>query len=101
MATGASVLILDEPTSSLDAHVRLQTIRLLNDLRARRNLSYLVISHDFRAVARLCTQVVVMHDGQIVDSGSVSDLLTDPRHPYTQQLVRASTFEAPERQRTD
>ncbi len=81
------VLILDEPTSALDAAVQLQVLRLLSDLQAEHELTYLLITHDLAVVRALAHRVVVMLDGKIIESGPTGQLLDSPEHDYTRQLV--------------
>jgi peptide/nickel transport system permease protein len=82
------LLIADEPTSALDVTVQAEILDLLHDLKAD-GTSIVLITHDFGVVADICDQVVVMYAGQIVERGSVSDVLTAPAHPYTRALLLA------------
>ncbi len=84
------LIVLDEPTSALDRAVQVQVLDLLRDLQRRRNLSYMFISHDLKVVQALSHRVVVMKDGDIVESGSTADVLERPSSNYTQALVAAS-----------
>ncbi|MFW6323062.1 MAG: ABC transporter ATP-binding protein [Guyparkeria sp.] len=81
------VLILDEPTSALDAAVQLQVLRLLSDLQAEHDLTYLLITHDLAVVRALAHRVVVMLDGEVIESGPTEGLLDAPQHDYTRQLI--------------
>nr|WP_284047474.1 dipeptide ABC transporter ATP-binding protein [Guyparkeria hydrothermalis] len=81
------VLILDEPTSALDAAVQLQVLRLLRDLQAEHGLTYLLITHDLAVVRALAHHVVVMLDGEVIESGQTETLLSNPSHDYTRQLI--------------
>jgi ABC-type uncharacterized transport system, duplicated ATPase component len=84
------LLVLDEPTSALDLSVQIQIIALLKNLQERHRLSYLFISHDLRVVQALADHIMVMKDGQLVESGSNSQIFGDPREDYTKSLIKAA-----------
>ena len=86
------LLILDEPTSSLDAAVQKQIIKLLIDLQKDLNLSYLFISHDLELVSTISHRMIVMKDGTIVDEGTPARLLKASKNKYTKRLVESSIF---------
>ena len=81
------VVFLDEPTSALDRTVQVQVISLLRKLQSRRKLSYVFISHDIEVVKAISHQVIVMHDGHIIEQGDTQDVLTSPKQDYTRALV--------------
>jgi microcin C transport system ATP-binding protein len=83
-------VVLDEPTSALDMSVQAQIVELLRELQQRHGLTYLFISHDLRVVRALAHEILVMKDGEIVESGSADAILTAPKHPYTQALMAAA-----------
>jgi microcin C transport system ATP-binding protein len=87
------LIILDEPTSSLDRTIQFQVIQLLRDLQARHGLTYIFISHDLRLVRSLCHEIVIMRLGKIVEAGPAQDIFAHPREPYTQELL-ATAFGA-------
>jgi oligopeptide/dipeptide ABC transporter ATP-binding protein len=82
-------MILDEPISALDISVRSQIINLLEDLQDSRGMAYLFIAHDLSVVQHTCDRVAVMYLGIIVEEGPSAELFSDPRHPYTQALLKA------------
>ncbi len=82
------LLVLDEPTTGLDATVEAEVLDLIDDLRMRIDAAILLISHNLGMVARMCERVGVMYAGRIVEEGPARDLFTDPRHPYTMGLLR-------------
>ncbi|RLB66871.1 MAG: microcin ABC transporter ATP-binding protein, partial [Deltaproteobacteria bacterium] len=84
------LIVLDEPTSSLDRSVQAQVLDLLRDLQAKYNLSYLFISHDLKVIRALCHRVMVLHRGQTVEEGSAEKLFQNPQHHYTQTLLAAA-----------
>ena len=83
-------VVLDEPTSSLDMSVQAQIVDLLLDLQQKQHLAYLFISHDLKVVRMLADMVLVMKDGQVLESGPTEALFENPQHPYTQSLLAAS-----------
>ena len=87
-------LLLDEPTSALDLSVQAQIVALLRGLQARHGLGYLFISHDLKVVRALCHDVIIMKDGEVVESGPCEQVMRTPAHAYTQRLMQAA-FEVP------
>ena len=92
LATGPRALILDEPVSALDASVRGQVLNLLLDLQDRTRLAMLLIAHDVRLVARLCTRVAVMAGGRVVEEGPTRMVLESPAHEATAELLAAARW---------
>ena len=82
------LLIADEPTTALDVTVQAQILRLLSQLQRDLGLGMLLITHDLGIVARVATRVSVMYAGEVVESASTAELFANPKHPYTQGLLR-------------
>jgi peptide/nickel transport system ATP-binding protein len=87
LANSPKLLILDEPTTALDVTIQAQILDLVTDLRAEINAAVLLITHDIGVVAEVCEQVIVMYSGKVMEQGSISQLMTDPKHPYTVALL--------------
>ncbi|WP_395057264.1 ABC transporter ATP-binding protein [Polaromonas sp.] len=83
------LLVLDEPTSALDVTIQKQVLQLLQKLQRERGLSYLLITHDVDVIRAMAHQVMVMKDGEVLESGPVDQILNHPAHPYTRILVAA------------
>jgi oligopeptide/dipeptide ABC transporter ATP-binding protein len=84
-----TLLIADEPTTSLDVTIQAQYLQLLKDLQAEYRMSMLFITHDFGIVASICDRVMVMYAGRVVETASVRDIFFRPAHPYTTALLKA------------
>lgn len=89
MVVEPRLLVLDEPTSALDVSVQATVLQLLDGLRRERGVALLFVSHDLNVVRLLCSRIVVMYLGQVVESGPTDALFHAPRHPYTQALLSA------------
>ena len=89
LGPGPRLLVLDEPTSALDVSVQAVVLRLLDSLRTQLGVALLFISHDLNVVRLLCSRVLVMYLGAVVESGPAGEVFARPRHPYTQALVDA------------
>jgi microcin C transport system ATP-binding protein len=86
------MLLLDEPTSSLDVSVQQQVLMLLAELQRKYGMAYLFISHDLAVIRAMAHRVMVMKDGKVVESGLTENVLSNPVQPYTKRLLAASTY---------
>ena len=84
-----SMLIADEPTTALDVTTQAQILDLLRELQAREGMAIVLITHDLGVIAEMSDEVVVMYLGRVVEEGPVDAIFHDPRHPYTQALLRS------------
>ncbi|MEE9498196.1 MAG: dipeptide ABC transporter ATP-binding protein [Nitrospinaceae bacterium] len=82
-------LVLDEPTSALDVSVQAQVLNLLRELQSKRNLTYLFITHNLNVVQYISDEVAIMYLGRIVEYAAAKELFQQPKHPYTQTLLKA------------
>jgi len=89
LASGAGLLIADEPTTALDVTIQAQILRLLRRLRDQDGLTILLITHDLGVVAQTCDRVAVLYAGTIAETARTADLFRSPKHPYTQGLLAA------------
>jgi oligopeptide/dipeptide ABC transporter ATP-binding protein len=89
LAGEPSLLLADEPTTSLDVTIEAQVLQLLRDLRHELALALVLVTHNLALVAELCDRVLVMYAGRVVEEADVYTLFEHPSHPYTQQLMRA------------
>lgn len=90
LANDPAVVLLDEPTTGLDASVAAGILDLIRDLLEETKVAAVVVSHDFNVIEMLTTRCVVMHHGRIIESGLTDQLLEDPQAPYSQRLVGAA-----------
>lgn len=89
IAVNPKLLVLDEPTSSLDVSVQALVLRLLDRLRRQLGMSYIFVSHDLNVVRLLSERVIVMHQGRIVEIGPTERVLSEPKEDYTRTLIAA------------
>ena len=93
-----SLLIADEPTTALDAIIQRQVLELMIDLTQSQGTALLMISHDLPMVARYCQRILVMRQGQVVESGLTADILARPQHDYTRALLQSMPGRGPKRE---
>lgn len=84
-----ALLIADEPTTALDVTIQAQILNLMKHMQERLGTSIILITHDLGVVAGMCDRIVVMKDGEIVETGTTEDIFARPQHPYTQRLLNA------------
>jgi peptide/nickel transport system ATP-binding protein len=89
IACNPEILIADEPTTALDVTVQKEIIKLLKEIQAETNMSIIFISHDLALVSEIADRVLVMHDGNIVEQGDITNVFKDPQHNYTKALINS------------
>lgn len=87
LAMNPTILIADEPTTSLDVTIQSQILFLLKRIQKNRNTSIILISHDLKVVASLADRIIVMYAGKVIEEGSSAKLIQNPKHPYTKLLI--------------
>ena len=90
LAVKPTVLVLDEAVSALDVSVQAQILRLLNEIRAESKVCLVFVTHDLAVVGQVTDQTLVMYQGQAVEQGPTSEMLRNPRHPYTEMLLSSA-----------
>ena len=89
IACRPKLLIADEPTTALDVTIQAQIMELLLELQKKECMSLILITHDLALVAEAADRIIVMYSGQIVEEGTAKDIFREPKHPYTQALLRS------------
>lgn len=89
LTTNPKLLIADEPTTALDVTIQKQILNLIKDLKVKEKMSVILVTHDLGLVAEYADRIQVMYAGEIVESGVTKDLITKPKHPYTEALLKS------------
>ena len=89
IACGPRLVIADEPTTALDVTIQAQILDLLQSLESKRNMATIMITHDLGVIAGMCSRVIVMYGGRIVEEGTSREVFYEPKHPYTWGLLRS------------
>lgn len=91
-ASRPKLIIADEPTSMVDAITQIQILKLIRSFQVECKTSILLITHNFGLVSEIANRVYVMHRGKIIESGKTSEVLSNPKHPYTRNLIDSAKF---------
>ena len=89
LACEPKLLIADEPTTALDVTIQAQILDLLHELKDEFHTSIMLITHDMGVVATVCSKVIIMYGGLVMESGTVEEVFYEPKHPYTKALLKA------------
>ena len=89
LSCSPQIVIADEPTTALDVMIQAQILELLDDLRKKLGLAVIFVTHDLGVVAEMCDSVLVMYGGVTAEYAGVDTIYNSPRHPYTQELLKA------------
>ncbi len=98
LACHPALLIADEPTTALDVTVQAQILGLIQKVRAETDLTLVLVSHDLGVIGQVCDRIIVMKDGQVIETGTTRDILTAPQHDYTKALIAAQPSLLPDRE---
>ena len=99
MMVNPKLLICDEPVSALDVSIQAQIINLLMDLKEQTKMSMIFISHDLSIVRQVCDRILVLYQGEIVESGDAAEIYENPQHPYTKKLLDSIPLSDPQLER--
>lgn len=97
LSVNPTILYADEPVSALDVSIQAQVLNLLMDLREQLGLTLVMVSHDLGVVSRMCEEIIVMREGQVVESGRTESVLSNPASDYTSALLKAARAASLER----
>jgi peptide/nickel transport system ATP-binding protein len=101
LACRPKLLLADEPTTALDATVQMQILLLLRELQRESGMGVIFVTHDIGVAVEVCDEIAVMYAGEFVETGTVRDIIRDPRHPYTKGLLAANLHGAKKGVRLD
>lgn len=101
LACQPELLIADEPTTALDVTIQAQILKLMKELKEEVDTSIMLITHDLGVIAQMVERVLVFYAGQVVERAKISDLFNEPKHPYTEGLIRSIPRVGKKRQRLD
>ena len=91
LSLGPELIVADEPTSMLDVSIRMEILEILAQMRIKKNLAIIFITHDLASARYLADRIIVLQHGSIVEQGLAEDLIQSPKEEYTQQLVQAAS----------
>ncbi|AZA13853.1 dipeptide ABC transporter ATP-binding protein [Corynebacterium choanae] len=100
LATNPKLIVLDEPVSALDVSIQASMLNLLDELKAKLGISYLIVAHDLAVIRHISDRTAIMYKGQFVEMGDTEDLFANPQHPYTKALLSAIPIPDPHVERT-
>ena len=83
------VIIADEPVSMLDVSIRAEILELMSEIQKNHKISFIYITHDLATAKYFADRIIILYDGKIVETGDINDVLTKPKHPYTEALIEA------------
>ena len=89
LAGGPKLIVADEPTTNLDVTIQLQYLNLLRDIQKETGVALIFVTHNLGIIAKMCNKVAVMYAGKIVEQGTVREIYNDPKHPYTEALLKS------------
>ncbi len=89
LSNNPPILLLDEVTTGLDVSVQAEVLDLIREIQRELKISMIVVSHDFDVIKMLADRTIVMKNGSVIESGLTDQIMEDPQHPYTQQLINS------------
>ena len=89
LVVNPKIIIADEPVSMLDVSIRDEILELMNEIQKKNKISFIYITHDLATAKYFADRIIILYEGKIVEMGNINDVLTHPKHPYTQALIDA------------